>query len=180
MQNAVKVQEASHNQQFWTLTAFGSCCWAAVISMTTISVANQPGKTCSLPWHNLCIISITASHIMKSNTWLHFAMDQMLVFHQENCKVICCLLCDQMISNDCTCHHGNVCLHGQSPLFSMATLFTSMTDIGNVLEIPLPGHGFHAGHIVKYHGKFATEMWFCFTIKWRSHHKRVFVHVKNM
>ena len=31
--------------------------------------------------------------------------------------------------------------------------------------LPLRGRGFHAGRLVKYHGKYATAMWFCFNIR---------------
>ena len=30
--------------------------------------------------------------------------------------------------------------------------------------LPLRGRGFHAGRLVKYHGKYATAMWFCFIL----------------
>ena len=30
--------------------------------------------------------------------------------------------------------------------------------------IPLRGRGFHAGRLVKYHGKYASTMWFCFMV----------------
>ena len=32
--------------------------------------------------------------------------------------------------------------------------------------LPLRGRGFHAGRLVKYHGKYATAMWFCFKLRW--------------
>ena len=40
------------------------------------------------------------------------------------------------------------------------------TSLGDPAWKPLPlrGRGFHAGRLVKYHGKYATTMWFCFSI----------------
>ena len=42
------------------------------------------------------------------------------------------------------------------------------TSLGDPAWKPLPlrGSGFHAGRLVKYHGKYATTMWFCFNIPW--------------
>ena len=40
---------------------------------------------------------------------------------------------------------------------------TSLTDPA-WKPLPLRGRGFHAGRLVKYHGKYATAMWFCVII----------------
>ena len=44
------------------------------------------------------------------------------------------------------------------------------TSLGDPAWKPLPlrGRGFHAGRLVKYHGKYATTMWFCFRVN-QSH-----------
>ena len=47
------------------------------------------------------------------------------------------------------------------------------TSLGDPAWKPLPlrGRGFHAGGLVKYHGKYATTMWFCFRMKWNGQHE---------
>ena len=44
------------------------------------------------------------------------------------------------------------------------------TSLGDPTWKPLPlrGRAFHAGRLVKYHGKYATTMWFCFNIIWHD------------
>ena len=49
------------------------------------------------------------------------------------------------------------------------------TSLGDPAWKPLPlrGRGFHAGRLVKYHGKYATTMWFCFSVIQMFLHKLV-------